>query len=273
MYLLFVIKIQKDLELKIIWNKGMSLYIQLTGILQHSVCGLCGNLNGNLGDEFRTRTNSIVSSTTDFGNSWKEDCLCADVEEHVHLCDKNPFRVAWARKTCSIIKSPVFKECHSMVNHNLFYENCVQDACGCELVGDCECLCEAVAVYAKICLDKGICIDWRKPDFCPVYCDYFNIHEQRNNRYEYIYKIKGDWHYQPCLCPWNLRSIENNMEGCYNCSQGEYLDAERKSCVPCGKYTRLFNFCFHKLPVLIIHLISIFSFHIQCIQLIAPLII
>uniref|UniRef100_A0A4W3HLN8 Mucin-6-like n=1 Tax=Callorhinchus milii TaxID=7868 RepID=A0A4W3HLN8_CALMI len=106
-----------------------------------------------------------------------------------------------------------------------------------------------------------------------VYCDYFNIHEQRNNRYEYIYKIKGDWHYQPCLCPWNLRSIENNMEGCYNCSQGEYLDAERKSCVPCGKYTRLFNFCFHKLPVLIIHLISIFSFHIQCIQLIAPLII
>uniref|UniRef100_A0A4W3HLM5 Mucin-6-like n=1 Tax=Callorhinchus milii TaxID=7868 RepID=A0A4W3HLM5_CALMI len=182
-------------------------------LVQHSVCGLCGNLNGNLGDEFRTRTNSIVSSTTDFGNSWKEDCLCADVEEHVHLCDKNPFRVAWARKTCSIIKSPVFKECHSMVNHNLFYENCVQDACGCELVGDCECLCEAVAVYAKICLDKGICIDWRKPDFCPVYCDYFNIHEQRNNRYEYIYKIKGDWHYQPCLCPWNLRSIENNMEG------------------------------------------------------------
>lgn len=47
-----------------------------------------------------------------------------------------------------------------------YYDNCVRDACGCELVGDCECLCDAVAVYAKACIDAGVCIDWRTPDFC-----------------------------------------------------------------------------------------------------------
>lgn len=47
-----------------------------------------------------------------------------------------------------------------------YYEACVRDACGCDTSGDCECLCDAVAAYAKACLDKGVCVDWRTPDFC-----------------------------------------------------------------------------------------------------------
>lgn len=47
-----------------------------------------------------------------------------------------------------------------------YYEACVRDACGCDSGGDCECLCDAVAAYAQACLDKGVCVDWRAPDFC-----------------------------------------------------------------------------------------------------------
>lgn len=47
-----------------------------------------------------------------------------------------------------------------------YYEACVRDACGCDTGGDCECLCDAVAAYAQACLDKGVCVDWRAPDFC-----------------------------------------------------------------------------------------------------------
>lgn len=42
----------------------------------------------------------------------------------------------------------------------------MRDACGCDTGGDCECLCDAVAAYAQACLDKGVCVDWRAPDFC-----------------------------------------------------------------------------------------------------------
>lgn len=47
-----------------------------------------------------------------------------------------------------------------------YYEACVRDTCGCDTSGDCECMCDAVAAYAKACLDKGVCVDWRTPDFC-----------------------------------------------------------------------------------------------------------
>lgn len=47
-----------------------------------------------------------------------------------------------------------------------YYEACVRDACLCDKGGDCECLCDAVAAYAKACLDRGVCVDWRAPDFC-----------------------------------------------------------------------------------------------------------
>lgn len=50
--------------------------------------------------------------------------------------------------------------------HLPYYEACVRDTCGCDTGGDCECLCDAVAAYAKACVDKGVCIDWRSPDFC-----------------------------------------------------------------------------------------------------------
>lgn len=47
-----------------------------------------------------------------------------------------------------------------------YYESCVRDSCGCDNGGDCECMCDTIAVYAKACLDAGVCIDWRTPDFC-----------------------------------------------------------------------------------------------------------
>lgn len=51
-----------------------------------------------------------------------------------------------------------------------YYEACVQDTCACDTGGDCECLCDAVAAYAKACMDKGVCVDWRSPDFCRESC-------------------------------------------------------------------------------------------------------
>uniref|UniRef100_G3TMX8 Mucin 6, oligomeric mucus/gel-forming n=1 Tax=Loxodonta africana TaxID=9785 RepID=G3TMX8_LOXAF len=57
-------------------------------------------------------------------------------------------------------------DAHPQVYHMPYYEACVRDTCGCDTGGDCECLCDAVAAYAKACLDKGVCVDWRSPDFC-----------------------------------------------------------------------------------------------------------
>ncbi|XP_067850396.1 mucin-6-like, partial [Heptranchias perlo] len=177
LYLKFDLRISGKLELTLIWNKNMNAYISITKLSEFAVCGLCGNYNGNVDDEYITQNKYLVSNLLVFANSWKEDPTCRDVTEVVFPCHKNPYRFARAEKMCAILNSKVFQTCHKLVYRMPYYDNCVRDACGCELVGDCECLCDAVAVYAKACLDAGVCIDWRTPDFCPVYCDYFNSHK------------------------------------------------------------------------------------------------
>ncbi|XP_038661963.1 mucin-6-like [Scyliorhinus canicula] len=214
LYLKFDLSINAKLELTIIWNKNMNAYISITRLSEFAVCGLCGNYNGNVDDEYITQNKYLVSNVLDFANSWKEDPTCRDVTEVVFPCHKNPYRLARAEKMCAIINSKTFESCHKLVYRMPYYDNCVRDACGCELVGDCECLCDAVSVYAKTCIDAGVCIDWRTPDFCPVYCDYFNTHKKDSAMDGSFWNAKNRWHYQPCLCPANIHIFGKfNMEG------------------------------------------------------------
>ncbi|XP_012888807.1 PREDICTED: mucin-6 [Dipodomys ordii] len=221
-------------NLTLIWNKHMSVSIKMYRISQDPLCGLCGNYNGNMKDDFETRTQYVAPSELEFVNSWKENPLCGDASYVVDPCSINTFRRSWAERKCSIINSQSFAACHSKVYHLPYYEACVRDTCGCDTGGDCECLCDAVAAYAKACLDKGVCVDWRTPSFCPIYCDFYNTHKHVGNEYQYTPTANCTWHYQPCLCPGRLESFpDTNVEGCYNCSQDEYFNHQEGICVPC----------------------------------------
>lgn len=153
-------------------------------------------------DDFQTRSKYLASSELEFVNSWKESPLCGDTTFALDPCSLNAFRRSWAERKCSIINSQTFAACHSQVGpapprptsakrsarvsggaqpppdpegrpqvYRLpYYEACVQDTCACDTGGDCECLCDAVAAYAKACVDKGVCVDWRSPDFCRESC-------------------------------------------------------------------------------------------------------
>ncbi|XP_072906151.1 mucin-6-like [Hemitrygon akajei] len=235
MYLTFYFGDPETLQLIVTWNLKMNTYIQIVGSSKFSVCGLCGNANRNIKDELITQTHYSAFTLMSFVNSWKDDPLCEDVTEVVYPCAKNPYRKSWAEKRCKIIPSDVFRPCHKLLHWFPYYDKCNRDACGCELVGNCDCLCDAVAAFAKACLDAGVCIDWRTPDFCPVNCDFYNTHEQETNNYKYTGDIGCKWHYQPCLCPNALWIFsKTNMEGCYNCSIDEYYHVGLQRCTPCA---------------------------------------
>ncbi|XP_077627639.1 mucin-6-like [Crocuta crocuta] len=222
-------------SLTFVWNKHMSVYITITRAAQDALCGLCGNYNGNMKDDFETRSKYVASNELEFVNSWKESPLCGDASLALDPCSLNAFRQAWAERTCNIINSQTFAACHSQVYRLPYYEACVQDTCGCDTSGDCECMCDAVAAYAKACLDKGVCVDWRTPDFCPVYCDFYNSHKPEGSVPQHSQEGSCMWHYQPCLCPGHPQSVpDTNVEGCYNCSQHEYFDHSKGTCVPCA---------------------------------------
>lgn len=76
---------------------------------------MCGNYNGNMKDDFQTRSRYVASSELEFVNSWKESPLCGDTTFTLDPCSLNTFRQSWAERKCSIINSQTFAACHSQV--------------------------------------------------------------------------------------------------------------------------------------------------------------
>nr|XP_057944665.1 mucin-5B-like isoform X3 [Doryrhamphus excisus] len=224
--------------LVLMWDKKTSLFIKLAPRFQGQVCGLCGNYDGNIRNDFTKRSQEVVTDVLEFGNSWKASPSCPDAQLIKDPCSANRYRAAWAQRRCSVIISATFRRCHSQVDPGPYYDACVRDSCACDSGGDCECFCTAVAAYAKACNEAGACVSWRTPKLCPIFCDYYNA------------PAGCAWHYKPCgtNCMKTCRNPSGNcsdlitgLEGCYpQCPSSQaYFDEDTMSCVSweqCGCY-------------------------------------
>ena len=129
-------------------------------------CGICGNFNDNQDDDFTTPELDVVVSPETFGDSWKVTPTCLDTLPPTHPCSIRKEREQWSYKQCNIINRDVFQPCHSAVDPGPYFDACYFDTCGCDIVGDCHCLCTAVAAYAQVCTAHGVHIKWRSQEFC-----------------------------------------------------------------------------------------------------------
>ncbi|OCT81785.1 hypothetical protein XELAEV_18024293mg [Xenopus laevis] len=228
--------IESDSGLILLWDKKTGIFIKLSKDFEGKVCGLCGNYDGNGNNDFTTRSLSVVGDPLEFGNSWKLNPTCPDVTPTRDPCSANPYRKSWAQKQCSIINGKAFSDCHSQLDPSGYYDACVTDSCACDSGGDCECMCDAIAAYALACSEAGICVSWRTPSICPIFCDYYNSDGE------------CEWHYKPCehSCKKTCRNPTGKclydlpaMEGCYpSCSaEKPFFDEDAMDCVPqCGCY-------------------------------------
>ncbi|RVE71725.1 hypothetical protein OJAV_G00054850 [Oryzias javanicus] len=236
MGLYLVIEAKNNLVL--VWDKKTTLMIRLSSAFKGKVCGLCGNFDGNIKNDFTTQRKEVVTDAIEFGNSWKVSHECPNANATENACSLYSHKKAWALKHCDIIKSDVFALCHSKVDPQSYYDACVKDTCACNTGGDCECFCATVAAYAAACNESGVCIKWRTPTICPVFCDFYNPDGE------------CEWHYAPCGRPC-MKTCKNPsgtcyselppLEGCYpSCpSERSYLEEVSMKCVSkeeCGCY-------------------------------------
>ncbi|CAB1452923.1 unnamed protein product [Pleuronectes platessa] len=232
--------IEANNGLILMWDRKTTLFIKLSPKYKGRVCGLCGSYDNNANNDFTTRCHAMVVSPLVFGNSWKDLPSCPDAPSINSPCTDNPYRQSWAKKQCSIIESDVFSTCHSIVDPTPYYEACVFDSCACDTGGDCECFCTAVAAYAESCNQAGVCLRWRTPKICPLFCDYYNPPGE------------CEWHYMPCGSPC-MKTCRNPsgscstqippLEGCYpKCPTAQsYFDEDTMTCVvkeQCGCYDK-----------------------------------
>uniref|UniRef100_A0A669BBI9 VWFD domain-containing protein n=1 Tax=Oreochromis niloticus TaxID=8128 RepID=A0A669BBI9_ORENI len=219
--------------LTLIWDKHTRITVELHSDWRNRVCGLCGNFDSNELNDLQISGSAVVSSPMAFGNSWKAATPpCTDVTTEIFPCERNSYCSAWAQRRCMILKGGTFKDCHFKVDPEPYYHACVQESCSCEFEGKFLGFCTAVAAYAEACSDQDVCIDWRTPDMCPVYCDYYNE------------KGQCSWHYEACgrilTCG---KDFTQKLEGCYpRCPKEKpYYDENTGDCTTLRNCSCYFN--------------------------------
>ncbi|XP_024864789.1 mucin-19 isoform X2 [Kryptolebias marmoratus] len=232
---LYVIISVPSKGLSLVWDKHTRVTIELLPRWRNQVCGLCGNFDSNEMNDLQMRGSAVVTSPLAFGNSWKSATPpCSDVTTEIFPCERNSYCSAWAQRRCMILTGDVFRDCHLKVDPEPYYHACVQESCSCEFEGKFLGFCTAVAAYAEACSEQDVCISWRTPDLCPVYCDYYNERGQCT------------WHYEACgqmLTCGKSNYFTHKLEGCYpRCpKEAPYYDESVGRCTQLRNCSCYFN--------------------------------
>ncbi|XP_074554297.1 mucin-6 [Halichoeres trimaculatus] len=218
----------------LIWDKHTRITVELSPHWRNEVCGLCGNFDSNEMNDLQISSSAVMSSPLAFGNSWKAASPpCSDVTTETFPCERNSYCSAWAERRCLILTGDTFKDCHLKVDPEPYYRACVQESCSCEFEGKFLGFCTAVAAYSQACSAQDVCVNWRTPDLCPVYCDYYNERGQCS------------WHYEPCgqMLTCGRSNFTYKLEGCYpRCSKDvPYYDENTGECTELRNCTCIFN--------------------------------
>ena len=146
---------------RVFWNGLYRVEITVSTRWRNKLCGLCGNYNGNSGDDFMDQDGNAINSTNDFGNSWIVGSTTGCTAPEIATCDVAVQNVANVR--CSALSGSFFQPCNAIVNPNPFKEDCVYDVCQCNDDDRDMCYCESLATYASACAAAGVALpNWRK---------------------------------------------------------------------------------------------------------------
>ncbi|XP_051916485.1 von Willebrand factor [Hippocampus zosterae] len=216
-------------NLRLDWDGKGRVLLKLGTRWAGRTCGLCGNYNGNQGDDFLSASGLVEAGPQAFGQSWRinGDCKSAHTVA-TDPCAINPKRVRFAEEGCSMMTSDVFGPCHFLVNPAPFQQFCRYDVCSC--VDGEKCLCSALAAYAAACVAKGVLLHWRSPSLCQMECTRGQV-----------YEACGSLCDRTCI---SLSGAEGGCggervceEGCF-CPAGKYL-SDSGECVTADQCTCL----------------------------------
>ncbi|XP_073457695.1 IgGFc-binding protein-like [Aquarana catesbeiana] len=220
-----------DFGLQVTYEYNWHVVVSLTSSYYGLTLGLCGNFNEKINDELITSDNKVVTKVLDWAKSWKvndRDPFCFDYCPGLNCptCDDAKKGLYGGENKCGLISKVAtgpFRECHSKVNPDNFFDSCLYDVCINN--GANQFLCQALNAYASTCRKEGAKIyDWRTPSGCVLPCP-------ANSHYEFCGNAC------PATCTDRTapsRCTEDCVETC-QCNDGFVLSVDK--CVPissCG---------------------------------------
>ncbi|KAK1784997.1 hypothetical protein P4O66_018435, partial [Electrophorus voltai] len=226
--LYYIVLLGKHISLT--WDTGTRIILKINSKYRGRLCGLCGNFDGNQNNDLLSSNNQMEVDPVDFGNSWKVQLSCADAVQLPSPCSTDVVKLVAVEQSCHVLTSAPFKECNSMVDPEPYWEICTHDTCLCPSVGDCTCLCDAVAAYAHECAQRGVVVEWRSNDLCPISCEKLN--KDAGQECEWRFNACASNCPITCQHPEPLNCPHTCLEGCHAfCPPGQVLDEVLRRCV------------------------------------------
>ncbi|XP_078064601.1 IgGFc-binding protein-like, partial [Mustelus asterias] len=229
--------LETDFGLRVTYDWRSRITVTLPSTYAGSVCGLCGNFDGNWKNDLTTKEGQETKSPVTFGKSWQVDTTpgCShECRGKCPQCDIVAKRRYEGPGFCGKIQVPKgpFRDCFERVDPKEYFNDCVYDSC--LYKGHRTVVCEAVAAYAAACQDAGVSIyQWRSESFCPMSCP-VNSH----------YEVCGTG------CPVSCATLSKPdgcdalcAEGC-QCDEGFVLSGEH--CVPLAQCGCLYKGAYYK---------------------------
>ncbi|CAL1532131.1 unnamed protein product, partial [Lymnaea stagnalis] len=170
-----------------VFLSGTKLRVQAPGHFIDNMCGLCGNCQDS---KFRLRNGTVVSVPSrnkDLDDKtmalFASDSKVYDPESDSAQCDvpvavptdtcNDAVRANLAQPNlCGVFtdSTSAIQECFTKttLDRQVYYQDCLYDAC---LQTDYQqAVCTMVKTLAQECASKGVVLDWRRDNFCPMNC-------------------------------------------------------------------------------------------------------
>ncbi|XP_041474677.1 uncharacterized protein LOC121423414 isoform X3 [Lytechinus variegatus] len=152
-----------DFGLRVWWEGSRTVKIQVPLHLRNEMCGLCGNFNGDMTDDFKLRDGSVVSNPTEFGKNWvNPPCLapCTFCDQPTSCDNKAASVRSAAVMTCSEMSSTFATCLGNMIDNSMYVDGCTRGMCVTE--NDNGFFCELAASLARECESMGLPVEtWR----------------------------------------------------------------------------------------------------------------
>ncbi|XP_026578053.1 zonadhesin-like, partial [Pseudonaja textilis] len=158
--------LKTDFGLSVRFDGNQYVEVAVPSEYQGQLCGLCGNFNGDPGDDNLKPDGQPAGDSTHLGNSWlvpDNSGVCSGPSES---CDPKLEEEIRRNSACRLITDPTgpFRQCHAVVDPTHFLENCIYDVCLTQ--GQQTSVCHGLQAYAASCANAGQCVEWRNSTLC-----------------------------------------------------------------------------------------------------------
>ncbi|XP_059507175.1 IgGFc-binding protein-like [Stegostoma tigrinum] len=164
--------LETDFGLAVSYDVDHSVEVKVPSTYSNQICGMCGNYNGMIKDDYMKPDGEQAKDSNELGNSWKvppDAPGCDPVTPE--RCEPAEEKLYQSDAFCGLITSQQgpFAPCHSVINPDGAFESCVVELC--LLAGSQDALCGSVETYADACQSAGVTIaPWRNSTFCAFHC-------------------------------------------------------------------------------------------------------